>query len=164
MPVVNSSSTSYEELKGITYIRHPLYSDYGVINDENKDNKIINISKNKFINDYVYSNGTVRINIKILDKFKFVNKDKFVYECFTGEILTNHKELIHIDNDKGNNKFSNLKRIEKTNKTEEEEYNEMLKFVNERRIKAKQIKDIVNQMYKNYNEEIYSLVKTMITE
>ena len=56
----------------IDFIQHPLYSRYAAVNDKDTDNKIYDTLKKKFLKEYTYDNGKVRVSIKIND-YKFVD-------------------------------------------------------------------------------------------
>lgn len=97
------------EIVKIDFIQHPLYSRYAAVNDKDTDNKIYDTLKKKFLKEYTYDNGKVRVSIKINDnKFILYEKGQFIYECFTGVFINNPRSIKHINNNNSDNRFINL--------------------------------------------------------
>lgn len=101
----------------IDFIQHPLYSRYAAVNDKDTDNKIYDTLKKKFLKEYTYDNGKVRVSIKINDyKFILYEKGQFIYECFTKSSIQNVRTIKHINNNNSDNRFINLELNKSTRK------------------------------------------------
>ena len=90
---------------GVEYYKHQIFSDYAA----NKDGDIYSLKRKKIINKNKDSNGYLFFFIynKKLEKQKFYNQHRFVYEVFRGPIPHGF-ELDHIFPVKSDNRIKNL--------------------------------------------------------
>lgn len=167
-------------MEAVKYLRHPVYN-YGCIDDKDSDNKIYNFNRNKFIKDYKYDNGIIRISIKINNKFKLINKERFIYECFTQSVLSNKDKIKHINNNNGDNRFNNLelikseniekkqtnkyikidkKKIKEDEKEEDDEVFDIQKFIKNR----KQFLNCMETLYGSDEDYIYAFNPKIINK
>jgi hypothetical protein len=90
----------------INYKHHSIYTRYFC---EPTTGIIIN-HLNKEIKTWQEHNGYLHINIRYNGKSKTYSHHRFVYECVNG-LIPKDKEIDHIDNNRTNNKISNLQLV-----------------------------------------------------
>ena len=94
-------------MENIEINRHPVYSDYGADLDGNIYS--FKFGKIRLIKDCAHPRGyrQFRISLNAYESKQYLIH-RFVYECWTGEIIDSDLQCNHDDHDKTNNAFSNL--------------------------------------------------------
>ena len=95
----------------ISYFKHPIYKDYA--SDENGNVFSLKFGKIRLINPFENKFGYLQIIICNCGKKKLYYVHRFVFECLNNKIIENGFEIDHIDKNKKNNRFSNLREVSK---------------------------------------------------
>lgn len=95
----------------ISYFEHPIYKDYRC--DENGNIYSFKFGKIRLIKPFENNFGYLVFIICYNGNRKHYLVHRFIYECVNNQIIENGFEIDHIDKNKKNNKFSNLRIVSK---------------------------------------------------